>query len=319
MKTKQIVIGALSLIGALSSLNAQVTLDGASDDFNTDVEYNDPESGRGVYWWAEESTQTITRDSDNEQLLVEMTQALGMYTPFGVGFGDSNGEAAGGTPYTIDLSQNGTFSFDVKNIGTESIAVRVACIDVNDRLRDSSPGATEFGQIWQYQTQIIVQPGDSMTFEAGTPNSAGGGKSNSGDFTLDVWGDYGTHIIRTDCDLTKIKGINITVLNGEKDPDDGHAVALTDGKFTISNFKVGNVAVGIGDHLSKKNEFTLFPNPTTDGQVTFGQLLTNVKVYTPQGVLLSSFGDARQVNLGDRMKGVYVIHSDQGYSRVVVE
>jgi hypothetical protein len=217
---------------------------GMFDNFSTETDYlSDKLSGRGLYWGTIYPEQTITRDYRNKQLLVKMTQKKWEYYPFGLSFGDSNGAAEGGDPYTIDLSGNGKYSFDITNKGTEGISVRVKCIDLQNREIDCSPGAANFGEIWKYQTQIIVLPGETVTMKAGAPNGAGGGILNTCNFTKEVWGDYtGGHVIRTDCDLKHIKSINLVVLNAAKDPNDLHALPLTDGFFAISNFCVGDTS-----------------------------------------------------------------------------
>jgi hypothetical protein len=218
-----------------------LTETGLFDDFSTELSYiSDATTGRGIYWRTSIPEQTITRDYKNKQLLVKMTQKKWEYKPFTVSFGDSNGEAEGGIPYTIDLSGNGKYSFDITNYGTEGISVRVKCIDLENREIDCSAGAKDFGEIWKYQTQIIVLPGETVTMKAGTPNGAGGGVFNTCDFTAEVWGDYlGGHVIRTNCDIRHIKSINLAVLNAAKDPNDSHALPLNDGQFSISNFRVG--------------------------------------------------------------------------------
>ena len=59
---------------------------------------------------------------------------------------------------------------------------------------------------------------------------------------LRKWELPGEAPIRTDCDTKHIAGINITVLNGHKDPTDQHNVALVRGKLAISNFIVGDTS-----------------------------------------------------------------------------
>ena len=234
---------ALTFVIAFAQAQTKLTQFGLFDDFSSTSEYiADSASHRSLHWWTSYNEQKITRDSANKQLQVKMTQGAYQYHAFGVSFGDSNGTATGGEN-TIDLSGNGKFSFDITNTGTQGISIRVACIDLQNRQVDCIGGATNFGDIWKYQTQIQVLAGTTVTFEAGTPNGAGGGVINTCDFTTGVWGDYeGGHIIRTDCDLKHIKAINLTVLNAAKNPGDGHALALTDGRFSISNFSVGDTS-----------------------------------------------------------------------------
>jgi len=283
---KNILLASTLVLGALAS-NAQPLLTDSSayDDFSTKTEYSSSEPGRGIYWWSAKS-QKLTRDWENSELDVVMTQGEYQYVPFGVGFGDSNGVAAGGAR-VIDISKNGKWSFTIKNTGTQGVSVRVACQDVNNKLIDcaTTPPGMAFDGIWAYQTQIEVLAGKTVTFQAGTPNGAGGGKYNTCDFTKGVWGDYGTptypHIgsaIRTDCDLTRIKGINITVLNAAKNNVNSHALALTDGQFSLSKFKVGGFAdkkLGVDEMASENEVVYLYPNPAIQGQVIHAPVQEN--------------------------------------------
>lgn len=245
---KKISVTLVCLAGFLAMGNAQPLLNNYSafEDFSTETEYvKDAQSNFGLTWWTTTNANIVlTRDFANKELDVTMPQGAYQYNAFGISFGDSNGAAAGGTPNTIDLSGNGIFSFDIQNTGTEGLSVRVSCTDINNLQVDCSPGAKDFSQIWSYQTQMIVPAGEKLRFEPGTPNGAGGGTINNCDFADGVWGDYGTspHIIRTDCDLKRIKQINITVLNSEKNTVDYHALPLVNGQFSISNFIVGDTS-----------------------------------------------------------------------------
>jgi hypothetical protein len=241
---KKLFLSAAALSFTIVFTQAQPKLTGLGfyDDFSTKTNYvADAATGRGLYWTTAFPEQTLTRDAANKRLTVKMTQKKWEYHPFTVTFGDSNGPAEGGDPYTIDLSGNGAYSFDITNTGSEGISVRVKAIDLENREIDCAPGAKDFGEIWKYQTQIEVPPGKTVSMKAGTPNGAGGGILNTCDFTKEVWGDYiGGHVIRTNSDIKHIKAINLAVLNSAKDPKDSHALPLTDGQFTISNFRVGD-------------------------------------------------------------------------------
>ncbi|MDA3881777.1 MAG: BACON domain-containing protein [Bacteroidales bacterium] len=242
---KKLFLATSILAASILTVQAQplLTEHGIYEDFSTVNEYTaDVTSGRGLFWWPSPN-YTLVRNSVSKQLEVTASQKKWEHVPFGLGFGDDNGAAAGGVPYTVDLSGDGTWSFDITNTGTVQLAIYVQCVDINDVSVDCSPGATNFDNIWAYQTQIFVDAGTSVTFEAGSPNGAGSSVLNNCDFTTGVWGDYGTHTIRTDCNLKQIKGINITVLAGEKNPADYHAVELVGGSFTISNFSVGDTTV----------------------------------------------------------------------------
>ncbi|MCX6181415.1 MAG: T9SS type A sorting domain-containing protein [Bacteroidetes bacterium] len=280
---KKFLLGATLVLGAIAA-QAQPELSTVAvfDDFSTKTEYTENAlTGRGIYWWASPG-QTLTRNSEIKGMDVVMSQGAYQYKPFGVGFGDSNGALPGGSPFTIDISKNGTFSFDVKNTGTEGLSVRVACQDTLNRMVDCSPGATTWDDgVWKYQIQFIVPAGETVTMKVGTPNGAGAGEINNCDFTNGFWGDYGVtpHRIRHDCDLTHIKGINITVLNSEKNDVDAHNVALLNGKFTISNFRVGATTskLGVDEFVDGNKVINLYPNPASQGQVVHAPVQENTK------------------------------------------
>jgi hypothetical protein len=295
---KKIAISLSILFIGLGSIYAQPNLTATSvfDDFSTANEYNDPTTGRGIYWWGQTGVNTVTRDATKGELTVHATQAVYQYVPFGVSFGDDNGALPGGVPYTIDLSSDGTWSFDITNYGTESLFLRVACVDNEDTIVDCNPIPTPAGvafdqlRVWAYQVQILIPAGSTVTFEAGTPNGAGGGELNNCDFANGVWGDWGvwnattqTHIgagVRRRCDLTKIKGISFTPINSAKNTVDQHALALVNGYFGISNFKVGSstAPLGIDESLVQYN-FLFYPNPAKSSLT-----LVNNSVDTPKSV-----------------------------------
>ena len=279
---KKILLTAATFAVAAANAFAQpeLTANGVYDDFSTYPEYNDPETGRGIYWWGSKGVNSVTRDTANNQVLVKATQGEYQYVPFGVSFGDDNGALPGGVPNTIDLSQNGVWSFDVTNYGTESIYLRVAAQDNQNRILDCTPIPNPNNlpfdnlDVWKYQVQMLIPAGKTLTFKAGTPNGAGGGKLNNCDFANSVWGDYGTigwdpvtkthpgAAVRTDCDITKIASISFTPMNALKKAGDGHSYALTAGNFGISNLRVGTVSkpLGIEEDLVKYG-FALYPNP----------------------------------------------------------
>jgi len=322
-----LLAGAASLMTVMSYAQPELTANTVFDDFSTVDEHTaDAGIGRGLYWWGQNGVHTMNRNATENKLEIEMAVAAHQYAPFGVGFGDSNGADPGGTPYTINISQDGSFSFDIENTGSESLSLRVACIDNQDRSIDSDAGVTTWNTVWSYQIQVIVPAGGSTTFMAGSPNGAGGDHLNSGSFENGSWAFYSNdpltnHTIRRDCDLTKIKGVNITVLNGEKKPADGHALALTDGKFNISNFRVGNAATVAGINLfdSENQGFSVYPNPVTDGIINLNEEMNDIAIYNSQGVLSKSFDKTDVINVSDLSDGFYTIKTDKGYSKFIIE
>ena len=231
----------LAILFCSFSMKAQPVLTkyGLFDDFSTTkIKGSDAVSGRSLIWTTyNDVEQTLTRDSANKRLQVRTTQEKENYHSFGVSFGKDKE----GKPYTIDLSANGKFSFDITNTGTEGLNVRISCIDTNGRQEDCSAGAIWVNP-WNYQWQVIVAAGRTVTFKDGTPNNAGGMINNDCNFATGLWGDYVNKIIRNDCDLRHIKSIQITVLNSSISRADNHAYPLLNGLLSISNFSVGDTS-----------------------------------------------------------------------------
>jgi hypothetical protein len=330
---KNFLLGATLVLGAIAA-KAQPELSSVAvfDDFSTKTEYTENAlTGRGIYWWASPG-QILTRNSDNKGMDVEMSQGAYQYKPFGVGFGDANGALAGGSPYTIDLSKNGTFSFDVKNTGTEGLSIRVACMDTLNRMVDCSPGATTWGAVWGYQIQFIVLAGETVTMKVGTPNGAGAGVINNCDFANGFWGDYGVtpHRIRNDCDLSIIRGINITVLNSEKNTKDAHALPLYNGQFTVSNFRVGATTskLGVGEFGKGNKVINLYPNPASQGSIIHSSVEENsmslVRVVNAYGQVVYSKQHVSTSNdlpldLSNLASGLYFVAVGNQTQKLIIE
>ena len=138
---KKILLSCSVLLGLLSA-KAQLGADYAHDDFQLDVPYGNDQGG--VFWFNDEnllvegepSTVYLERDGGGDATLVleqyierdgeivdtalwsegksDANPTGGTYV-FGVSWGDSNGEAPGGDPFTIDISANKTMSVTVRN------------------------------------------------------------------------------------------------------------------------------------------------------------------------------------------------------------
>lgn len=339
MKTNFLLLSLLFVNTLYCISQPKLTDKGVFDDFSTKDEYTVPGTAKGIYWWATSGVNTVTRDSANGQVLVTATQAEYQYVPFGVGFGDN-----GGIPNTIDLSQNGTWSFDITNHGTENIYLRVACQDNQQRLVDCTPIPNPNNlpfdnlEVWAYQVQIYVAAGAKVTFRAGTPNGAGKGYLNNCDFANGSWGYYtawdpvtqshpGAAVLYT-CDLTKIQGISITPMNAAKNPVDYHALALTNGNFGISNFRVGNttVALGASDDIID-NGLKIYPNPAKES-LTIKNTRANsdesiqISNHLGQPVYTNTFNFSNKdlkINTQGFPAGMYVVRVGKKSQSLVIE
>ena len=294
------------------------------DDFSTQTEYSpDAQGTRGIYWWVTPGKQVITRDFENKQLDVSMSQVAYQYIPFGVGFGTTAGK-----PNTIDLSGDGTWSFDIENTGKEGLSMRVACQDDSNKLVDCAPtpAGMAFDPIWKYQTQILIPVGQKVTFKAGTPNGAGGGINNNCDFANGVWGDYGTptypHIgskIRRDCNLAKIKGINITVLSSEKNNVNQHALSLINGLFSISNFRVGAAGSAGTEEYSKKKQLMLYPNPANSSLTIQGEGQVQITTILGQVIYRNAINNSITIDLSTFDAGIYFVDNGHQIQKLAIE
>ncbi len=115
MKKLYSITAAFSMMFMLAQAQQpELTAVGLFDDFSTETPpfVADPITGFALNWWGKDGQITLTPDPANKQLKVQMTQAAYAYDPFGVGFGDSNGDGSG-IANTIDISGDGTFSFDM--------------------------------------------------------------------------------------------------------------------------------------------------------------------------------------------------------------
>lgn len=340
MNNSFLTVTALVASLGISYAQPELTEKGAFDDFSTTLDYSEPSTGKGIYWWGQKGVNTVQRDPDKRQLLVHATQSEYQYVPFGVSFGDDNGDLPGGVPYTIDLSENGKWSFDITNYGKEDLFLRVSCQDNQDRIVDCIPipNPTNLAfdklDVWAYQVQLQILAGQTITFKAGTPNDAGKGKLNNCDFANGSWGYYTawdpvnqTHpgaSVRQDCDLTKIKGITFTPMNAAKNKTDFHALALLDGNFGISNFKLGTTSqtLGIQDE-SVTHDFAIYPNPAKH-VVTFKTKVNNGTNHSVQirnvfgQIVATALGeDEIQVDVSNLNAGIYFV-GDQ-MQKLVIE
>lgn len=178
-----------------------------------------------------------------------------------------------------------------------------------------------------------------MTFKAGTPNDAGAGLKNNCDFNNGVWGDYGDpgvypHVnfgIRTDCDRSKIKGINITVLNAAKNSKDFHNLPLVNGKLALSNFRVGESSASytpnaVDDELLDEQVFTFSPNPAKTLITFTHKLVTNVtsplEILNSNGKVVYSNQMATHetmIDISFLQEGFYLVKYAQKAQKLMVE
>lgn len=97
-------------------------------------------------------------------------------------------------------------------------------------------------------------------------------------------------------------------------------VGSVDGTFTISNVTVGNFqAVGLAEYVATKNEFSVYPNPVSEGLVSFPETMNNIQVISAQGNVVTEMNKAESIDVSGFENGLYFIQSDNGYAKFIVE
>lgn len=331
---KRILLSALALTSvyfAKAQCTANVNTLGFYDDVSTDAELGNDAlgTGGGLYWWDEptlggddnvnfQATRS-TRSSATGAEVYTVTQNYAEFVPFGIGFGDSNGDGSG-TAYTIDLSGDATFSFTCKNNDPDStIKIRIAIQDTDGDVIDtySSADGVAWGDIWQHSIEWVVAPGATVTC--------------SGDFTGGYYANYGPNTADQNVDFTAIKGVNFTVINnGQNVADNYNHWGFADVEIEIDNVKVGN-CTATGLSLSESAvATTVAPNPTSgaavvsypaqsgDVTVSVSDLVGN-EVATASGSATSTNIDASGLASGLYIVTVLVDGSPVSAQRLVVE
>ncbi len=215
-----------------------------------------------LYFWDE---ATLTGDANPNFQAVKVrsggvinytvSQGKGEYVPFGVSFGDNNG-----TPITIDLSGDKTFSVKFTNNSDSTIIIRMTIQDINGNELDTYSDAVTDGQFsnaWKYTIATgSLAPNASTTF--------------SGTYAGAVKANYTNSTFVSTFDFTKVKGVYITVLNNNKDAADGYKpLKLSSVDIAMDAIKVGAcVSAGSNSVVEEQHlSFSLFPNPVSEGEL----------------------------------------------------
>ena len=129
--------------------------------------------------------------------------------------------------------------------------------------------------------------------------------------------------------MDSIAGIHFYFRNGWCDNNGNDAatnggcdgtVGSVEGTFTISNVTVGNFkAVGLSELVASKNEFSVYPNPVSNGYVSFPKVMNNVQVISAQGNVITEVNKAESIDVSGYDNGLYFIQSDNGYAKFIVE
>lgn len=94
------------------------------------------------------------------------------------------------------------------------------------------------------------------------------------------------------------------------------------GTFTVSEITLGNFtepAVGLSELVKAKNEFSVYPNPVSEGLVSFPETMNNIQVISAQGNVVTEMNKAESIDVSGFENGLYFIQSDNGYAKFIVE
>lgn len=154
---KRVVFTLLSVIMlypfAMSQNPGTLVGYGAIDDFEQDSVYGS-ESGEGVYWFKdEENPDVYTLNRTNDGYMEIQCDSAGRsavgdgYVPFGVSFGDSNGDAEGGDPFFLDLTENPQIRVALTNPSDTMVSIEMQFQDPNDGVAEIHPDhdSTDWG------------------------------------------------------------------------------------------------------------------------------------------------------------------------------
>ena len=321
---KKLVLPLMLFIG-YSSLNAQCAWNGYAptgvyDDFTSATDPNNPNFS-GAYTWGEatlggdanpEFKAVVTRSGG--KLNATVTQGAGKYAPFGISFGDSNGDQTG-TLFYLDLSGDKTFSADFTNNSDSTIKFRMTIQDATGKEIDTyadyaTTGGGAFGEAYKYVIEQTANAHSTVSFGSGNAFAntyAGGAKA-----------DYANSAFVTGFDFTKVKGVYFTLSNsGNGGAGNGYMHnGFTDLSFTIDNVKVGACPVGINT-LSSNESANVYPNPTSTLTTVTLNLNQNANVNisivdmfgrTVKEVANGVLSSVNQtVNVSDLSQGVYTV------------
>lgn len=313
---KKVLLSASALLFAAVSFaqdpceNTGFSTLGFYEDFSTSTPIGD-ENG-GIYVWGDKDAATSTdgygvssvRDTVNMELDMLITQAGGAYTPTGIGFGDTEGDGSGDA-YTIDLSNDANVALTITNGGDSTIKVRILLQDVNQNDIDSKPNAL-LGYDELYE--ISVGPNSTGTY---TGDHAGGKKA--------VYAPGFTGYDSLSFDMSKVKAIMLTVINGNAPESNNYApFPLVDYPVSIAKVKVGACPDPVGLSSAKGASYDVYPNPASEN-VNFSQELNNVTVFDALGNVVATSSKSSDLNVSDYNTGIYFIKSNEGTTQFIVK
>jgi hypothetical protein len=352
---KKLLLSALLLCGAYFS-NAQCTIPGYTatgiyDDYSGVTEPGSV-SGAGLYFFAGTGTNpgggqpnctafsaSADRTTNPGKLSVALNGPYNCYVPFGISFGMG---APGGKKWTIDLTNDKTFTVDATNVSsdTSTIIFRIAIQDSLGNSIDTYATALTLGggncdnaYLYTIATPPMA-PGATMTL-SGT--FAGGYQANYGPAGArnPANGTTGTSCaLENDIDFAHISTITFTVTNSKQDtPANGYAPFPigngTNPLVLIDNLRVGACAAltGINSAAIANNNMTIKPNPaSSEVEVSYSGTAGNVtfNVSDVTGKVVKTVVGNGTFSVSDLSKGMYFVttisdNAPVSVSKLVVE
>lgn len=320
--------------------------------WNDETMAEDTGSGfKGMYWTeAEAKIETnnfvATKNRTGSAIEYTITQTEGAYEPVLVVFGNySDGGVK--TPYTIDLRSDANVSFSIENMSTtEEVRFAVQLQDVNENSLVFEGGVIgNEPNFWQYNIGFD-QRGSRTDASIDSDNLAAGESQDFAyDFANAVEGclvpDPDNNIYdkvlvngQEGCDVTfdysKVKAMTFTAVsstNATAGATPGTGVAackefcpgqITDFKFSISNFKMGDQSLVPVFAKSAPSALKVFPNPS-NGSVNFSEEVSNVTIFDANGTVVGEEIKASELNTSNYQAGTYMISTDQGNTKLIVE
>ncbi|WP_028982001.1 T9SS type A sorting domain-containing protein [Sporocytophaga myxococcoides] len=243
---KKLLLSGL-LVASLFSAKAQ-TITGATDNFNTVKEVGDINGG--VYWFKDDAypdSYTLTRTGS--ALEIAVNKAAGEYSVIGIGFGDSNGEEAGGVPTTLDISENPIFSLNA--VATEATTVDLQLEDLDGtKIELAAQNNAEGGA--PKLTMYVGTTAETFTFDL-----EGARVVANWNCTPELYpADCPTVDTEADFDYTKVAKIVFLIAGGQEYV----------GTVTFDDFKIGGGAYVLSTTSAKGaiSSSKLYPNPATE-------------------------------------------------------
>ncbi|MFQ3575297.1 MAG: hypothetical protein SNJ77_02565 [Cytophagales bacterium] len=305
MKTKLLLGTVLAGAMVLNAQSKKVGV-GAVDDFSTATEFGSANDG-GIYWFKGDN-DIYTLDRQVGKMVVNCVEATG-FVPFGLGFGDDNGDLPGGNDFYLDLSQNADIRIKIKNNSADLDArVTIQLEDLNGNqaayLPDESQVTNNWGGPRKQKISAFIPVGetsDVIIDLSSIPGKVGGLKADGFPCSSPLDCPITSYAI----DPSRVSKILFFVNDDSSLPASDRvspAVEPFTGSLEFTFFSIGKVNNDGGLTGTKDQLVRRYNNE-------------NVNVYNVQGMLIGT-GKISEMNLN---KGqMYIIKSETKTQKVVL-